>query len=113
MCRASLAAFALLLLAVAGCGRAYDQSQTRDDEAMKRARVELKTPDQAAQQYFLPKYYYDPDYKNEIPVPLPAADAKNVPASDLKSKTFQVPNYLNGMDVVAVLPDAIPADPAK
>jgi len=77
---------------------------------MKRAHVEMKTPDQAAQQYFLPKHYYDPAYKDEIPVPV--TDQKNE-GSDQQTKTVQVPNYLKGMDVVAVLPDAIPTDPTK
>jgi hypothetical protein len=57
---------------------------------MKRARVENKTAEQAAKEYFLPKYYFDPGNKDS-----------------------HVPNYLKGMDPVAVLPEAIQNDPTQ
>jgi mono/diheme cytochrome c family protein len=84
----------LLVLAVAsvvafasGCTTAYRGDDTPDDEAMQRARAEGKSPQAAARDYFLPKYYYDPAY----------------PAKG-------VPNYFKGMDPIAVQPGWQPSD---
>ena len=51
---------------------------------MKRAKSEGKDPAQAAREYFLPKYYYDPERKDR-----------------------KVANYFQGMDRIAVLPSAV------
>lgn len=77
-----------VVLAVAGCGERYSSDATPDDEAMSRLRWENehsgtpKTPEEAAKQYFLPKYYYDPN----------------------KSDGQGVADYFPGMDRIVVNP---------
>jgi len=78
----------------AGCSQPNGSHEIPDDEPMKRLKSEntrygkAKDPKVAARDNFLPKYYFDPDH----------ADKKGNP-----------PNYLKGMDRVAVKPGAVDA----
>jgi mono/diheme cytochrome c family protein len=49
----------VLILLAAGCQQQYSGPLPKDDAAMKRASQEGKTPEQAAQDYFLPKKLVD------------------------------------------------------
>jgi hypothetical protein len=80
---------ASILFVAAGCGQRFSSDNTPDDEAMKRLRWEnehfkaQKTPEQAAREYFLPKYYYDPS----------------------QPEGKGVADYFPGMDRIVVRPD--------
>ena len=85
--------FLALVVAGPGCGGQSAVTEPPDDEAMTRLKREntrpdarTKTADEAAREYFLPKYYYDPTDKD---------------------KKANPPNYLKGMDRIAVKSDAV------
>ncbi len=82
----------LLILVHTGCERRYASESAPPDEAKQRldwendlAKTETSIAD-AAREYFLPKYYYDPDK--------PAGQG--------------VPDYFQGMDRIVVSPDWTP-----
>ncbi len=88
---------AAVVLALVGCA-ARHSGETPDDEAMKRLRWEnqhaevKKTPEEAAKEYFLPKYYFDPTMQ------------------DANGKGTGIKDYLRGMDRIVVAPNWKPQD---
>jgi hypothetical protein len=70
----ALFVFSTLVLVALGCGSPPSTADAPDDEAMKRLNWEkknlgvTKTPDEAAHDWFLPEYYYNPADKVD-PVP--------------------------------------------
>jgi hypothetical protein len=105
-------AFLALAFAVPGCGGKSAVIEAPDDEAMKRLNWEnaqpgakYKTPDEAAEEYFLPDYYYKSASRKYESGDTKPKDNSTKEKDDWRKSN--PPNYLKGMDRVAVSANAV------
>lgn len=83
---------AAVVFSALGCSQQNSGDKTPDDEAMKWAKYDGVSGEKAAQDYFLPKYYYDPEkYDPKEP-----------------NSNQGIEDYFDGMDRIVVQPKGNP-----